>query len=102
MAGAGAHLDRATHALLHEVSAICRLDHPGVARFEKIFEATGTLYFSMDFVEGESLSSSLGRRRGLSAATFADLAERLVDAVSALHAADVLQGDIKPANIILR
>ena len=102
VAGAGSRLDQATHALLREVSAVSRLDHPGIARFQDVFGANGTLYFAMDFVEGESLSSLLGRRRGLSAASFADLAEGLVDAVAALHAADVLHGDVKPANIILR
>ncbi len=102
VAGSQSRLDQATHALLREVSAISRLDHPGIARFEDVFEANGTLYFAMDFVEGESLSSLLGRRRGLSAASFADVAERLLDAVAALHSADVLHGDIKPANIILR
>lgn len=102
VAGSGSQLDRAMQSLLREVSAISRLDHPGVARFEDVFGANGTLYFAMDFVEGESLSSLLGRRRGLSAASFADIAQRLIDAVAALHTADVLHGDIKPANIILR
>jgi len=102
VAGAGSRLEQATRALLHEVSAVCRLDHHGVPRFEDVFEANGTLYFAMDFVEGEPLSSLLGRRRGISASSFADLATKLVDTVTALHAADVLHGDIKPANIILR
>ncbi|MGE0855062.1 MAG: TIR domain-containing protein [Hyphomicrobiaceae bacterium] len=102
MAGAGSRLEQATRALLREVSAICRLDHSGIVHFDDVFEANGTLCFAMDFVEGEALSSLLARRRGISPATFADIAEKLVDAVGALHAADVLHGDIKPANIILR
>ena len=102
IAGAGSRLDRATQALLREVSAVSRLDHPGSVRFEDVFEANGTLCFAMDFVEGEALSALLARRRGISATSFADLAPRLLDAVEALHAADVLHGDIKPANIILR
>lgn len=95
-------LDQAKQALLREVSAVSRLDHPGIVRFEDVFEANGTLCFAMDFVEGETLSSLLGRRRGISAASVSDLAEGLLEAVAALHAADVLHGDIKPANIILR
>lgn len=95
-------LDVAKDALLREVSAISRLNHPGVVRFEDVFEANGTLCFAMDFVEGEALSAVLRRRRGVSAETFGPLLEKLLDAVEALHAADVLHGDIKPANIILR
>ncbi len=101
--GAGGDgLGQAKDALLREVSAISRLNHPGVVRFEDVFEANGTLCFAMDFVEGEPLSALLGRRRGVSSATFGPIAERLLDAVEALHAADVLHGDIKPANIIIR
>lgn len=95
-------LESAKDALLREVSAISRLNHPGVVHFEDVFEANGTLCFAMDFVEGEPLSAVLGRRRGVSPETFGGLAENLLDAVDALHAADVLHGDIKPANIILR
>lgn len=95
-------LEPAKDALLREVSAMSRLNHPGVVRFDDVFEANGTLCFAMDFVEGEPLSTVLGRRRGVSAETFGGLSEKLLDAVEALHAADVLHGDIKPANIILR
>jgi serine/threonine protein kinase len=95
-------LRQATEALLREVSAISRINHPGVVRFEDVFEANGTLCFAMDFVEGESLSALLARRRGVSADTFGLLATSLLDAVETLHANDVLHGDIKPGNIILR
>jgi serine/threonine protein kinase len=100
--GAPSELGAAKEALLREVSAISRLNHPGVVRFEDVFEANGTLCFAMDFVEGEPLSAVLGRRRGVSVETFGGVAERLLDAVEALHGADVLHGDIKPANIIVR
>lgn len=93
---------KARDALLREVSAISRLNHPGVVRFEDVFEANGTLCFAMDFVEGEPLSGLLARRRGVSVETFQALSTSLLDAVEALHANDVLHGDIKPGNIILR
>lgn len=93
---------QAREALLREVSAISRINHPGVVRFEDVFEANGTLCFAMDFVEGEPLSSLLARRRGVSVETFEALSASLLDAVDALHANDVLHGDIKPGNIILR
>ena len=93
---------QARQALLREVSAISRINHPGVVRFEDVFEANGTLCFAMDFVEGEPLSSLLARRRGVSVETFEALSASLLDAVETLHANDVLHGDIKPGNIILR
>jgi predicted Ser/Thr protein kinase len=98
----GTALRLATEALLREVSAISRINHPGVVRFDDVFEANGTLYFAMDFVEGEPLSDLLGRRRGVSADTFALLAASLLDAVQTLHSNEVLHGDIKPGNVIVR
>ncbi len=102
IAGDKATLRQATDALLREVSAISRINHPGVVRFEDVFEANGTLCFAMDFVEGEPLSAVLARRHGASAETFEALAGSLFDAVETLHGNDVLHGDIKPGNIILR
>lgn len=98
----GLALRQATDALLREVSAISRINHPGVVRFEDVFEANGTICFAMDFVEGEPLSSLLGRRRGVSSETFETFSASLLDAVETLHDNDVLHGDIKPGNIILR
>jgi predicted Ser/Thr protein kinase len=89
-------------ALMREVSAISRVSHPGVVRFEDAFEENDTLYFAMDFVEGEPLSTLLGRRGGVSDATFQQIAGALLDAVDRLHENDVMHGDIKPANIVVR
>jgi len=93
---------QARAALMREVTAISRVSHPGVVRFEDAFEQNNTLYFAMDFVEGEPLSALLARRQGLSVATFESLAPPLLAAVERLHEVDVLHGDIKPANIIVR
>ncbi len=97
-----AALARAKAALLREVAAVSRISNAGVVRFEDVFEANGTLCFAMDFIEGEPLSALLSRRRGVSPASFVPMANSLFDAVETLHANDVLHGDIKPGNIILR
>lgn len=97
-----AMFDVARAALLREVSAISRINHPGVVRFEDVFEENGTLCFAMDFIEGETLAELLKRRGSVSPATFEPLANALLDAVDSLHANDVLHGDIKPGNLFVR
>ena len=52
-------------ALLREVSAISRINHAGIVRFEDVFEQNDTVYFAMDYVEGEPLASLLQRRGAL-------------------------------------
>jgi serine/threonine protein kinase len=96
------HAAFARAALMREVSSISRVNHPGVVRLEGVFEQNDTLYFAMDFVEGEPLSSLLGRRGPISDESFLKVSGAVLEAVDQLHANDVMHGDIKPANIVLR
>ena len=94
--------DIARDALLREVSAISRINHSGVVRFEDVFEQNDTVYFAMDYVEGEPLAGLLQRRGALSPQTLSITSKSLLDAVSVLHENDVMHGDIKPGNIFIR
>jgi len=91
-----------TESILREISAISKINNPGIVQLEEVFQANGTIYFAMNFIEGESLSSLLARRRGLSEKTFNCIATSLLDAVEVLHRGEILHGDIKPSNIIVR
>jgi serine/threonine protein kinase len=95
-------LARHREMLITEIVAIAKSSHPGVVRIEDAFEANGTIFLVMEYVEGESLSKMQGRRGRLSLPSVQKLAGQLIDAMSHLHAGDTLHGDIKPSNIIVR
>ncbi len=87
--------------MLAEVVAIAKSRHRNVVRIEDSFEANGTLYFAMDFVEGEPVSALISRKKGVSLDTASHTAGQLLEALQTMHDADLLHGDIKPKNIII-
>nr|WP_294543277.1 protein kinase [uncultured Rhodopila sp.] len=75
----------------------------GIARVRTYFEAHGTCFLVMDYVEGETLASVLRREPGgLSAARVSSLLSQLLSSIRVVHRAGLMHRDIKPANIIVR
>ena len=75
----------------------------GIVRVQTYFEAHGTCFLVMDYVEGASLASVLQREpRGLAALRVCSLLTQLLSAIGVVHRAGLMHRDIKPANIILR
>jgi eukaryotic-like serine/threonine-protein kinase len=85
-----------------EVRLAARLQHPHVVPLLAAGELEGgVLYYTMPFVEGESLRARLDRDGAL---PVADVVRILRDASSALgyaHAQGIVHRDIKPENILL-
>ncbi len=84
-----------------EVKLARRVTHPNVARvFE--FGRDGSLYFlTMEYVPGESLQALLLREAPLTEERTLELAFGLCEGLAAAHAAGVIHGDIKPANVLV-
>src|SRR5262245_7127379 len=98
--------DKAMLARFHrEVSTAHRVTHPNVCRVHDIGEvtiSTGKLHFlSMEYVDGEDLSSLLRRIGRLPADKAVEIANQLCAGLAAAHEAGVLHRDLKPANVML-
>jgi tetratricopeptide (TPR) repeat protein len=83
-----------------EAEAVARLRHPNIVQIYEIGEHGGRPYFSLEFVEGGSLSRRLAGAP-LPPREAAALAETLARAVDAAHRAGVVHRDLKPANVLL-
>ncbi|MFM7149223.1 MAG: serine/threonine-protein kinase [Gemmataceae bacterium] len=83
-----------------EAHAAATLDHPNIVPVYAGGEHEGQAYFSMRFVEGETLTSLLarGRLRGQEAASLMEVISRAVDFA---HQRGILHRDLKPSNILL-
>ena len=83
-----------------EAEAAARLDHPGIVSIFEVGECDGHPFYSMQFVEGTTLSRRLagGRLPPREAAT---LVAKVADAVQAAHDRGVLHRDLKPSNILI-
>jgi serine/threonine-protein kinase len=94
--------DEAALTLLkNEVRIARQVAHPNVCRVYDIGEFEGQYYVSMEFVDGEDLSSLLRRIGRVPREKGIDLIRQLAAGVAAAHELGVLHRDLKPANIMI-
>ena len=84
-----------------EIKVTARLQHPHILTVLDSGEAAGRLWFTMPFVEGESLRSRLERERQLSLDHALRIATEASRAIEYAHQHGVIHRDIKPENILL-
>lgn len=83
-----------------EAEAAAHLKHPNIVAIHEVGECDGQPFFSMDYIEGHSLSTKL-REGPLPAAQAARYVEKIARAVHYAHEHGVLHRDLKPSNILL-
>ncbi len=87
--------------LIEEARKLGRLRDDAIVDYEGFFRDEQELpYLVMEFVEGESLSTILGRRR-LEPAEALRLRDRLAQGLAAAHDKGIVHRDLSPENIIL-
>jgi serine/threonine protein kinase len=83
-----------------EAEAAAHLLHPNIVRIHETGEQDGHHYFSMDFVEGRTLSEIV-RDGPLPAQRAAKYACRIAEAIHYAHLRGVLHRDLKPSNVVI-
>jgi serine/threonine-protein kinase len=83
-----------------EAEAAAQLDHPGIVPVYDFGEYQGRPYFTMAFVEGQSLASRL-TRGPLENAVAAGVVRAAAEAVQYAHEHGVIHRDLKPGNVLL-
>jgi serine/threonine-protein kinase len=87
--------------LYGEVRMARQVSHPAVCRVWDVGEAEGQPFLSMEFVDGENLSSLLRRIGRFPADKALDVARQVCAGLAAAHEKGVLHRDLKPANVML-
>jgi len=77
------------------------LDHPGIVKVYDFGQLEGVNWYSMEFIEGPSLSAIIDEGIRLDAADMSRLGIPLLNALAYSHSHGVIHRDIKPANIML-
>ena len=85
-----------------EITTAAQLQHPHILGvFDSGETSDGQLWFTMPFVQGESLRDRLRRERQLPLADVLRITREIADALDYAHEANVVHRDIKPENILL-
>ncbi len=84
-----------------EIRFAARLQHPHILTVLDSGEAAGQLWFTMPFVEGESLRDRLRREVQLPVAEAVRIAGEVARALAYAHRHGIIHRDIKPENILL-
>jgi eukaryotic-like serine/threonine-protein kinase len=84
-----------------EIRFAAQLQHPHILTVLDSGEAAGQLWFTMPFVEGESLRERLRRERQLPVDDAVGIAREVARALDYAHQHGVVHRDIKPENILL-
>jgi tetratricopeptide (TPR) repeat protein/tRNA A-37 threonylcarbamoyl transferase component Bud32 len=84
-----------------EIRLAASLQHPHIVPVHMAGQVGDLLFYTMPFVEGESLRERLLREGSLPVGDVVRLLRELADALSYAHRHGIVHRDIKPANVLL-
>ena len=85
-----------------EARRLRKLRNPHIVDVHDLFEENSTVYYVMDFIDGENLAERMKRTgEPLSEKEVWNLLPQILDALKAVHAAGLWHLDLKPGNIMV-
>ena len=84
-----------------ETILAAKLQHPNILPLLSAGERDRILYYTMPYVEGESLRTKLAREGELPVANAVQLVREVADAMAYAHGEGVVHRDLKPDNVLL-
>ena len=84
-----------------EAMRLANLNHPNLVKVHEFFEENGTVYYVMDYIDGETLQSKLNREGRLAESLVLKYIRQLLPALEVAHKKSIWHLDIKPLNIMV-
>ena len=92
---------RARARFLREARAAAQLRHAHVAAVYHLGQEADGVFYTMEFIEGETLEALVRRDGPVPTATALGLIEQAARALQAAHARGLLHRDLKPSNLMV-
>jgi serine/threonine protein kinase len=83
-----------------EIQVAAQLQHPHIVPLLSAGEQGDLLWYTMPYIEGESLRAALERKKKFSPREVIRILHDVIDALAFAHERGVIHRDIKPANIL--
>lgn len=94
-------MERFKAKFLKEAQTIAALAHPNIVQIFDAFEENDTAYYTMEYIDGESLSAHVKRCGALSEDAAINYILQIASALEHIHAHQFMHLDVKPGNIML-
>lgn len=90
------------HRFSREIDALRKVSSPNVVQiFSDGQTEDGSFYFSMEFVDGETLTAMISRRKRIPWQEVIEISQQICTALKAAHDAGIIHRDIKPSNLMI-
>jgi serine/threonine protein kinase len=86
---------------MREARAAASVRHPNVASVFHLGKSAGGYFYTMEFVEGETLETLIKRSRRLEVKLALEIATQIASGLAAVHRRNLVHRDIKPANVMV-
>lgn len=87
--------------VMREAEVTARVRHPGIVALHDVLLQDGRPWIVMELLHGHDLARQITAYGPMPYRQVADLGARLIEALSATHAAGVQHRDVKPGNVFL-
>ena len=87
---------------LDEARNLAKFQHPNIVRVSNFINTNSTVYFVMDYAEGEDLSDWLKKHEVLNEDIILKIITPILEGLAEVHKIGLLHRDIKPGNIFMR
>ncbi|MEM1415712.1 MAG: serine/threonine-protein kinase [Myxococcota bacterium] len=99
--GDGQLLSQFTERFLLEAASMARLQHPNTVVIHDYGQDGGVLYFTMEFLDGETLTQRVRRRGPMEPEDAIHVATQIASSLGDAHATGLVHRDLKPGNVML-
>ena len=87
---------------LREAQMLARFSHPAMVEVHRVWEQNGTAYMAMRYYAGKTLREMRQTAADLDETRIRRILEPVFDALTLLHAQNVIHRDVSPDNILMR